>query len=315
MPSLLYFLILMKKYNDDYFSSTLQNLEGIMRVATAYINLLEFGFVHRMHWYQEFHCSRDQREGDSIAQELARVSTAMEHCYSKWKKKVGNARKEYQELNFFTTQQLMLLRKELARACHRSQLHVENLQVFTLLESVRPSLDSVHLNAAIQRAFKDTDLLEQGKGTSTLPSFTLTPRQSNTNSLGLSCQNNNYIERVPSTVGKTPQAQSVSPKKPKPKDISKIRRFINAAEDEGYSEQVAVCALASLGVDAEEDDLLLWCLDESDDADLESLYDEAINNAVIAREINSEETTVDQEDHWDGKRYASLNEEINNKLI
>ncbi|XP_068735057.1 LOW QUALITY PROTEIN: E3 ubiquitin-protein ligase rnf213-alpha-like [Montipora capricornis] len=277
-----------------------KNLEGIMRLATAYINLLESGFVHRMHWCQEFHCSSDQRVGESIAQELARVSTDMEDCYSIWKKKVGNARKEYRELNFFTTQQLMLLRKELASACHRSQLHVENLQVFTLLESVRPSLDSVHLNAAIQRAFKDTDLLEQGKGTSSLPSFTMTPRKDNSNSRELSCQNNNDIERAPSMVGKTSQAQSVSAKKPKPKGISKIRRFINAAEDQGYSEQVALCALASLGVDAEEDDLLLWCLDESDDADLESLYDEAINNPVIAREINMEETAADQENEFDG---------------
>ena len=278
------------------------------------MSLVESGFVHRMHWCQEFHCSRDQRSGESVAQELARVSTDMEDCYSIWKKKVGDARKEYRELNFFTTQQLMLLRKELARACNRSQLHVENLQVFTLLESVRPSLDSAHLEAAIQRAFKD--LLEQSKGTSILPSFTLTPRQDNhdSNSRGLSCQNNNYIESTPSTVGKTSQAQSISAKKPKPKGISKMQRFINAAEDEGYSEQVALCALASLGVDAEEDDLLLWCLEESDEADLESLYDEAVNNPVIAREINMEETAADQENEFDGNRYKSLNDGMNRKL-
>ena len=304
----------MKRYKDEYFPSTLQNLEGIMHLAAAYINLLESGFVHRIHWCQEFHCSRDQRKGESIAQELARVSTAMEDCYSKWKRKVVNARKEYRELNFFTTQQLMLLRKELASACHRSQFHVENLQVFTLLESVRPSLDSEHLKAAIQRAhFKDS--LEQD--TNTFPYYTslifvhlspffsifylfnlfhLTPRQSKANSRGLSCQDNNYIERVPSMVGKTSQktsqAQSLCAKRLKP----------NAAEDKGYSEKVALCARASVGVDAEEDDLLQRCSDEFDDSDVELLYDEAINNPVIAREINYEEITVDQEDQCDGKR-------------
>ncbi|XP_068731195.1 E3 ubiquitin-protein ligase rnf213-alpha-like [Montipora capricornis] len=297
-----------EKGKDDV-DTFVKNLEGIMRLAKAFMNLVKSGFVHRMHWCQEFHCSKDQRVGETIAQELARVSTDMEDCYSIWKKNVSNARQVYRELNFFTTQQLMLLRKELATACNSSQLHVENYQVFTLLESVRPSLDSAHLKAAIQRAFKD--LLEQGKCTSTLPSFTLTPREDNhdSNSRELSCQNNNYIERMPSTVGKTSQAQSVSAKKPKPKSISKIRRFISAAEDEGYSEQVALCALASLGVDAEEDNLLLWCLEESADADLESLYDEAIKNPVIALEINFEETAVYQENQVDGNS-GSVDESV-----
>ena len=134
-----------------------------MRLATAYINLSESGFVHRVHWKQEFHCSKDQREGESISKELAIASTAMENCYSNWKKKVSDTRKEFQELNFFTTQQMMLLRREIAIACRRSDLHVDNLQVLTLLESVRPSVDIELLKAAIQRAFKDRSLLDQVK--------------------------------------------------------------------------------------------------------------------------------------------------------
>ena len=244
-----------------------------MRLATAYINLSESGFVHRMHWRKEFHCLKDQREGESIAAELAAASTAMENSYSNWKKKVSDARKEYQELNFFTTQQLMLLRKEIATACGRSDLHVDNRQVLTLLESVRPRLETEQLKAAIQRAFKDRGLLDQTRGLGVLPSFSLTPRQVGFDACDTLYPNNS------------------SPiKKTSPKGISKVRSFLNTAEDERYSEQVALSALASLGVDAEEDDLLLWCLEEADDADLESLYEEAISNPVISREINREGT-------------------------
>ena len=273
-----------------------------MRLATAYINLSESGFVHRMHWSQEFRCSKDQREGESIADELATASTALEDCYYKWKQKVSNARKEYQELNFFTTQQLMLLRKELAAACRSSQLHVDNLQVLTLLESVRPSLDSEHLKAATQRAFKDTGLLDQSRGVGALPSFTLTPRQGDFDPRESLHQNNNYTSKRPFAVGAMSQVQAAPVKKKTTKKNSKLRRFLNAAEDEGYSEQVAVSALASLGVDADEDDLLLWCLKESDDADLESLYEEAMSNPLILQEIYTEGSSDCSERHLEENR-------------
>ena len=277
-----------------------------MRLATAYINLSESGFVHRMHWIQEFHCSKDQREGESISEELAIASMEMENCYLNWKKKVSNTRKEYQELNLFTTQQMLLLRREIAIACRRSDLHVGNLQILTLLESVRPNVDSEHLKAAIQRAFKDTSLLDQKKRIEDLPSFSLIPHQETFGTSTSLFENNNYVDRSPSTGVTSPQVQSTSIKKEKPKDVSKIQRFLNAAEDEGYSEQVALSALASLGVDAEEDDLLLWCLEESDDADLESLYEEAMANPIIVREIYPQEVLDVQEIQLEEARYDSV---------
>ena len=255
-----------------------------------------------MHWSQEFHCCKDQREGESIAEELATASTIMEDCYSNWKRKVTNARKEYQELNFFTTQQLMLLRKEIATACYSSDLKVNNLLVLTLLESVRPSLDAEDLRLAIQRAFKDTDLLDKTKGKGGLPSSTLTPHKAEFGS-PKSYQNNNDVDNNTSTMHISSLVQDPSVKKPKLKDLSKVQKFLSAAEDNGYSDQVALSALASLGVDAEEDDLLMWCLQDADDADLESLYEEAMSNPVIAREINPEVALDDQEVQFEENRY------------
>ena len=248
---------------------TFQNLEGVLRLATAYINLSESGFVHRMHWSQEFHCSKDKLEGESIAEELAAASTIMEDYYSNWKTKVSNARKEYQELNYFTTQQLMLLRKEIAASCRTSDLHVENLQVLALLESVRPRLDSEDLKSAIQHAFEDTDLLDQTKSIGNPLSLSVTPSQARCST----------------------------------QEIPKIISFLNAAQDNGFSEQVAVSALASLGVDAEENDLLLWCSEDADDADLESLYQKAMENPVIKGAVFPERTSdAHQEEDW----YISL---------
>ena len=267
-----------------------------MRLATAYIDLFESGYIHRMNWSQEYHCSKDQVADESIAKELEEESSFMEKCFRNWKKKVSDARKEYRELNFFTTQQLMTLRKEIATVCHSNNLAMSNIQVLTLLESVRPSLTSEQLKSAIERAFKATKLLENARGAAELPLFTHVPSDDEMVTRRTMFDNNNYVGTSSSTATSTCQVQTASVKKPKPKETSKIQSFLNAAADDGYSEQIALAALARLGVDAEEDDLLLWCLEEADEADIEALYEDAKQNPMIAREIFPEVVeSIDQD--------------------
>ena len=274
-----------------------------MRLATAYIDLFESGYIHRMNWSQEYHCSKDQVAGESVAKELGEESSFMETCYNNWKKKVSDARKEYQELNFFTTQQLMTLRKEIATVCHSNDLAMNNIQVLTLLESVRPSLTSEQLKSAIERAFKDAELLENRRGTAELPSFTHVPSDDEIVTRESMFDDNNHASTSFSTATSTCRVQTISVKKPKPKETSKIQSFLNAAADDGYSEQIALAAMARLGVDAEEDDLLLWCLEEADEADIEALYEDAKQNPMIAREffpegVESADQDVPAEDFW-----------------
>ncbi|PFX17552.1 E3 ubiquitin-protein ligase RNF213, partial [Stylophora pistillata] len=287
-----------------------RNLEGVMRLATAYINLYESGFVHRMDWNGEFHCENDFVEGKSIAKDLEDESKSMETCYSNWKKKVSDAREEFRELNFFTTQQLMTLRKEIATVCHSSGLDVNSVQVLTLLESVRPNCTNEHLKSAIQRAFKDTGLLDNTKGPGELPSFSPDPLQYEM------VTRRSVFEKASSSTGigvHPVQAASVKKLKPKPKKTSKIESFLNAAAEEGFSEQIALAALASLGVDAEEDDLLYWCLEEADEADIEALYDDARQNPMIVRELFSKE--VDSVDHELQAADLSANESGSDLLL
>ena len=277
-----------------------------MRLATAYIDLFESGYIHRMNWSQEYHCSKDQVADESIAKELEEESSFMEKCFRNWKKKVSDARKEYRELNFFTTQQLMTLRKEIATVCHSNDLAMNNIQVLTLLESVRPSLTSEQLKSAIERAFKDTELLENLRGTAELLSFTHVPSDDEIVTRKSMFDNNNYLGSSSSTATSMCQVQTASVKKPKPKETSKIQSFLNAAADDGYSEQIALAALASLGVDAEEDDLLLWCLEEADEADIEALYEDAKQNPMIAQEIFPEEVeSIDKDVPAEDFRYVS----------
>ena len=267
-----------------------------MRLATAYIDLFESGYIHRMNWSQEYHCSKDQVEGESIKKELDNERSVIEKCYKNWKKKVSDARKEYRELNFFTTQQLMTLRKQIATVCHSKDLAMNNIQVLTLLESVRPGLTSEQLKSAIERAFKDTELFENLRGTAELPLFTHVPSDDEMVTRKSMFDNNNYFGTSSSTATGPCQVQTASVKKPKPKETSKIQSFLNAAVDDGYSEQIALAALASLGVNAEEDDLLMWCLEEANEADIEALYEDAKQNPMIAREIFPERSKSNDQD-------------------
>ena len=267
-----------------------------MRLATAYIDLFESGYIHRMNWSQEYHCSKDQVAGESIKKELDEESSLMEKCYKNWKKKVSDARKEYRELNFFTTQQLMTLRKQIATVCHSKDLAMNNIQVLTLLESVRPGLTSEQLKSAIERAFKDTELFENLRGTAELPLFTHVPSDDEMVTRKSMFDNNNYFGTSSSTATGPCQVQTASVKKPKPKETSKIQSFLNAAVDDGYSEQIALAALVSLGVNAEEDDLLMWCLEEANEADIEALYEDAKQNPMIAREIFPERSKSNDQD-------------------
>ena len=267
-----------------------------MRLATAYIDLFESGYIHRMNWSQEYHCSKDQVAGESVAKELDEESSYMETCYKNWKKKVSDARKEYRELNFFTTQQLMTLRKQIATVCHSKDLAMNNIQVLTLLESVRPGLTSEQLKSAIERAFKDTELFENLRGTAELPLFTHVPSDDEMVTRKSMFDNNNYFGTSSSTATGPCQVQTASVKKPKPKETSKIQSFLNAAADDGYSEQIALAALVSLGVNAEEDDLLMWCLEEANEADIEALYEDAKQNPMIAREIFPERSKSNDQD-------------------
>ena len=267
-----------------------------MRLATAYIDLFESGYIHRMNWSQEYHCSKDQVEGESIKKELDNERSVMEKCYKNWKKKVSDARKEYRELNFFTTQQLMTLRKQIATVCHSKDLAMNNIQVLTLLESVRPGLTSEQLKSAIERAFKDTELFENLRGTAELPLFTHVPSDDEMVTRKSMFDNKNYFGTSSSTATGPCQVQTASVKKPKPKETSKIQSFLNAAVDDGYSEQIALAALVSLGVNAEEDDLLMWCLEEANEADIEALYEDARQNPMIAREIFPERSKSNDQD-------------------
>ena len=91
------------------------------------------GNVKYIGWKIEFHCQQNLRKG---LQESARK---MEEELEKWKEEVKNARNKFQELNYYTTRQLLVLRSELGKLKAPVPVAYHKAQVMALLQSI--SLD------------------------------------------------------------------------------------------------------------------------------------------------------------------------------
>ena len=75
----------------------------------------------------------------------------MEHCLQQWKDELHAKRMMYSELNHFTTQQLLVLRRQLAEVQGRGPKAVDSipLKVYNLLESVLPGVEPVILKSVL----------------------------------------------------------------------------------------------------------------------------------------------------------------------
>ena len=89
-------------------------MQGVLRLATVYIELCETGEVGHLKWQRTFHCKPKLISGDSVVSKLRAESEIMEECLRKWKDEMHHKRLEYNHLNHYNTQQLLFLRKNLA---------------------------------------------------------------------------------------------------------------------------------------------------------------------------------------------------------
>lgn len=125
-------------------------LQGAVQLGQAYVNLCETGDVSHLDWNEEYKCKSSM--GKRIIDEIQSKCVEFEQlCYA-CKEHINEMRMKYPELNFFTIQQLLFLRKELASLKQGSTLESLNLQVYSLLEKVLPSLHRKLLHEALIEA-------------------------------------------------------------------------------------------------------------------------------------------------------------------
>ena len=134
---------------------------GIYHVADALIELQQCGNVSYLGWTMEVACGPDKVEA------LATQARLMEHELTNWVDKVKQTRKQYYELNYFTTPQLIILRRELGLLkSARANISAISPMVLCLLQSISIDISK----ETIMKAVNEVELLPLHGEPDSLPS-------------------------------------------------------------------------------------------------------------------------------------------------
>ena len=105
------------------------------RIAEALIALQQAGEVEYICWSIVIPCA------ENMLAELRDVAEGMEQRLNVWNEEVVLARKRFYELNYFTTVQLLMLRKDMAHVNNPDTSYVIGPSALTLLQSVSTIVD------------------------------------------------------------------------------------------------------------------------------------------------------------------------------
>ena len=249
-----------------YVSSQL--LQGVIQLGQAYVNLCEIGDVFHLDWKQEYKCKSVM--GKKVIDEIESKSTEFERWFTACKEHINSLRMKYHELNYFTIQQLLFLRKELAGLKHRTTMNSLHLQVYALLEKVLPGLH----RSSLQRALHDTGIFTSHFEDD---NFSDDAASMNTSEQMSSC----IQEREDQRTGDQ-------------RFIEKYKLLLQNVETLDYPEpdRLAVAAIVA-NSESSEVELVLWCVQNNGNSDLiDENYDKASDDprfrGIVSRDAESD---------------------------
>ena len=133
----------------------MHTLHSVCQIAEVLISLQQVGNVKYMGWILQVPCMGDLNVTISKLQSQAKI---MEHELTSWKEEVTQKRGDFYELNYFTTLQLLTLRRELGMI--KSKLNagpaVVTPTVLALLESISIQVTAPHVHAVVQNVISDS---------------------------------------------------------------------------------------------------------------------------------------------------------------
>ena len=130
-----------------------QTLHNVCRIAEVLISLQQVGNVKYTGWRMQVPCGL--RYIVPVLQDQAKT---MEHELTNWEEQVTQKRGEFYELNYYTTLQLLTLRKELGvmKPKPNTSPAVVTPNVLALLESISNQVTAPHVHAIVQNVISDS---------------------------------------------------------------------------------------------------------------------------------------------------------------
>ena len=226
-------------------------MQGVIQLGQAYVNLCEIGDVSHLDWSQEYKCKSVM--GKNVMAGIELKIKEFEQCFNACKEHINSLRMKYHELNYFTIQQLLFLRKELAGLKHSTTMDSLHLQVYALLEKVLPGLHKSSLQTA---------LLGAGIFTPHLHDDTYSD----------DAASRNATEQMPSYIQERENQRAVDQQV-----VEKYETLLSNIEPLQYpeSDRLAVAALVA-NLESNDVELVLWCVqNNANSANIDELYDKA----------------------------------------
>ena len=154
------------------------------RLANVYIKICASGSILFRQWVSSFFCEPGRKvnatvdfglsshmlqglsqDCPTVAKQIQAMCEFLEECYTDWLKHIEQQRSRFYFLNHYSTQQLVILCKEIVSLCCSDEKNIGNYSVdplvYPMLCAVKPNCTTEDLGKAVKVAFQD--LAEQEK--------------------------------------------------------------------------------------------------------------------------------------------------------
>lgn len=298
-----------------------QVLQHVTRIAEVLLALRQAGNVaYSGHvvvidcatYVASNHQQEPQLEKALAKQHVAELNTRakeMEAALKDWEDEVKESRREFYALNYYTTRQLLLLRKELGFARHNPQKPIDP-KVLALLQSISPAVTSENVHSFLtdiemvkvdlqnasslvpQEVYEDE--METQLSDSEMP--TLEAEEPGTFDAYMVAENQSK-----SPISTPPLSSGVVKPQLTEQDLTDVQKQIltNLVEYQGYHRLLVLKAFEECGEAANDYDITDWCAENEDlkfDEDMEGKA-EADDTADSSDESSSESGSSDEEEN------------------
>ena len=226
------------------------------RLAESYIRVCISGNVLFNQWKVTLYCDPERsvnavvdfglleqkklkgqgaKNASDLSHQLRDLCEFMERCYGDWLTYISEKRDQFSHLNYFTTEQLVILRQELAKV--GVQGNEPSKLVYPLLSVIKNDCTEDELYVAKETAFEDLLDMETLKVIDDMES---------------------EAKKKNSDVGNA--------EKQKKSDAELVEKFMTAMRNSDFSDRLALRALKECGAE-NIDDGIIWCMDHANDSD------------------------------------------------
>ena len=278
------------------------------RIADALMALQQHGSRDYIGWEMRFQCCLP-----NVVDRLQQVASNLENDLERWKCEIQEQRDQFYELNYYTTQQLLLLRKELGRLQEPGKTLVKP-EAMALLQSISRDVPGDVMKGYVQLVISkeqeqrlalasvlkctkdDYDLKEESEeqaiSTNQSSDQPVQSEPQTVDPISSSSSSAVVVDLLKSEASKTstPLAQKQE------NDLSNEQRaiFVNIMNSFGYHQQLVLLAMERCANPKDFKTVASWCTknmdkytyseDEDDEEDEERLLEE---NKLMEQEISS----------------------------